>query len=400
MAVYCVTGKLGAGKTLVSVSKIREYLNSGRTVATNLDLNLENLVNPFAKKTKVFRLPDVPDSNSMNAIGLGYEGEFKGDDHNGLIVLDECAKWLNSRDYRDKNRKGLIDWMIHARKKRWDIIFIIQDIDAMDKQFRDLFCEYGVFCRRMDRYHIPFLSPIFKLFTGKPLTPIRLHVGIVKYGFAESSPVVDRWWYRGTDLMEAYDTEQGFSELDSCGLYSFLSPYKIYGQFISKKEVFKNAVLSTGKIPFLIGGILLGSFGLKALQADPYAPNSGVFTCNDAYDKLIGCDIHPTKLTKIIEKSRLNSAEQGAPNTFDAPSEDEEEPILSKVFISGSVRFDSGQYEYTFIKEDTTFYPYENGFRVYDIGECAAMLVNVEDKDDRKRVTCKYTDKNLLSATH
>ena len=40
MSVYCVTGKLGNGKTLVSVGRIRDALKKGLRVATNLDINL------------------------------------------------------------------------------------------------------------------------------------------------------------------------------------------------------------------------------------------------------------------------------------------------------------------------------------------------------------------------
>ena len=388
MAVYVVTGKLGAGKTLAAVNEIRKRLEKGARVATNLDLYLEKLVNPFAKKTKVLRLPDVPNADDMNALGLGYSGDFRGDEHNGLIVLDECAKWLNSRDYRDKNRKGLIDWMIHARKKRWDLIFIIQDVDAMDKQFRDLFCEFGVFCRRMDRYSVPGLSPIYKAFTGKPLRPFRLHVGLVKYGFAESSPVVDRWWYRGNDLFDAYDTEQGFSELDSCGIYSYLPPYTVYGQYINKWKVFKDAVLGIGKIPFLIGGILAGSFVVKALEPDPYAPNSGLFSCNDAYEKLIGCDIKPHELAEILEQHNTGDrSEGGDSNTFEPPTD--EQPEKSPIYITGSVAYDSGQYDYFFERDGETISPWAMGYRVYDLTNCSAMLVNVNDKSDRFKVTCK-----------
>ena len=51
MAVYVVTGKLGSGKTLVSVSRIQERLAKGCPVATNLDLKLHNMpmVGRYAK---------------------------------------------------------------------------------------------------------------------------------------------------------------------------------------------------------------------------------------------------------------------------------------------------------------------------------------------------------------
>lgn len=389
MAVYCVTGKLGSGKTLAAVSRIQDALNKGRKVATNLDLRLEKLINPFAKNTVCYRLPDVPTREDMDAIGLGYNGKYQSEDQNGLLVLDECAKWLNSRDYRDKNRKALIDWMIHARKKRWDVIFIIQDIEAMDKQFRDLFCEFGVYCRRMDRYSIPLLSFVTKIFTGKPAKPPRLHVGLVKYGFGERAPVVDRWWYRGTNLYDAYDTEQGFSEFTSPGLHSMLPPNTLYGRYINKWTVIKNGFLATGKVPFLIGGMLAGSFIVKAIEPDPYAPSSGMFSCNDAYEKLIGCDIKPADLQKIIASHKgAEGAESGGSDTSDTTIEDTAPDSLSQVFISGSVKYDSGQFDYTFIRNGETYEPWANGWRVYDINNCSAMLVNLEDKTLRRKITC------------
>lgn len=73
MAVHVVTGKLGSGKTLVSVSRIQERLAKGCPVATNLDLKLHNMpmVGRYAKKTRVIRIPDKPSLNDLLAIGIG-----------------------------------------------------------------------------------------------------------------------------------------------------------------------------------------------------------------------------------------------------------------------------------------------------------------------------------------
>ncbi|MBH3187336.1 zonular occludens toxin domain-containing protein, partial [Serratia sp. JKS000199] len=70
MAVHVVTGKLGSGKTLVSVSRIQERLAKGCPVATNLDLKLHNMpmVGRYAKKTRVIRVPDKPSLNDLLAI--------------------------------------------------------------------------------------------------------------------------------------------------------------------------------------------------------------------------------------------------------------------------------------------------------------------------------------------
>jgi len=392
MPVYIVTGKLGAGKSLVAVSRIQEALNKGKKVATNLDLYLEHLIYPFAKKTSVMRTSDIPTVEELEACGLGYDGDFKGDEHNGLMVFDECAKWLNSREYRDPSRKKLVDFMVHLRKRRWDLLLLIQDVQALDKQFRDLFAEHVVYCRRMDRYSVPFLSPVYKLFTGKPLNGIRLHVGIVKYGENESSPIVDRWWYRGNKLFDAYDTEQGFAS-ESDGLRTILPPWYTWGRYHSKWDVYKDDFRRLSKTGFLISGLLLGSAVSYAIAPDPYDIHNSVFSCNKAYEKLIGCDIKPDKLKKILANARSSeSAGTDAGETSPPSEEVDSDSSLHDVFISGSVRYDSGQYDYAFVQDGKPVELWKMGWRVYDVSACKAVAVNLDNNKLRKTITCTSGD--------
>lgn len=112
MAVYVVTGKLGAGKTLVAVGKIKDKLNRGCPVATNLDLRLNKLIGEKARNTRVYRIPDKPQLADLEAIGRGNESYDEA--KNGLLVLDECGTWFNSRSWADKSRQAVIDWFLHA----------------------------------------------------------------------------------------------------------------------------------------------------------------------------------------------------------------------------------------------------------------------------------------------
>jgi hypothetical protein len=383
MAVYVVTGKLGSGKTLVALSRIQFYLTSKRRVSTNLDIYLEKLVNPWAKNTHVTRLPDIPNTHDLDAMGLGYDGEFLGDEHNGIIVLDECAKWLNSRSWNDKERKGLIDWMIHARKKRWDVMLIIQDISAMDKQMRDLFAEHVVYCRRFDRMKIPFITSITSIFKDGGFRAMRAHVGIVKYGDTPDSDVVDRWWYRGTALFEAYDTEQGFSD-DSCGINSVLPPNLIYGRYYTKWDKFKDDYIKLKTHTFLICGLALGLAISAFLTTNPFAINQGVFTCNDSWDKFVGCDIKPAALTKILSSHKnksggVNGLGDSLPDAINPAS------ILNSLYITSSVR-NKTTWEYVFYNGyGNVWYPEQSGFTVSWIDFCRAKLSSTTQQ---KIITC------------
>jgi hypothetical protein len=236
MAVHIVTGKLGSGKTLVSVSRIQDYLVRGRLVATNLNLKLHHMpmVGRYARNTRVIRVPDKPTLDDFHAIGRGTRSYNESD--NGLLVLDECGTWFNSRSWADKTRQPVIDWCLHARKLGWDIIFIIQDISLMDKQARDALAEHVVYCRRTDRLPIPLIGGLLKLmFAGRVPLP-KVHFGIVKYGDNPQSLTVDRWVYTGTDLYAAYDTKQVFSANYEYSAFSLIPPYLTHGQFSVKKD--------------------------------------------------------------------------------------------------------------------------------------------------------------------
>jgi zonular occludens toxin Zot len=238
MSVYFVTGKLGAGKSLACVGRIRDYLKQGRRVATNLDIFPERLA-PSSNKMCITRLPDKPRLDHLEQIGIG--SDYYDEENNGLLVLDELGTWFNSRSWQDKERQQVINWCLHARKLRWDILFIVQDISIIDKQLRDTLCEHLVVCRRTDKINVPILGRLFGFITGSRLKFPKVHVGAVHYGDTESAMKVDRWVYLGRDLYNAYDTQQIFSDgyehinddyVDCRASYTILSAWHQKGRYL------------------------------------------------------------------------------------------------------------------------------------------------------------------------
>ena len=223
MAVWVITGKLGGGKSLVSVARIMDYLRKGAPVATNLNLFPEKFPNKQNRHSRIIRLPDKPTSHDMELLGSG--NETYDEDKNGLIVLDECGTWLNSRGWNDKTRMPLIDWFLHARKLGWDIIFIIQNAEMIDKQLRQSLAEHVVYCRRLDKMAIPFITSLLRI------RPPKVHLGIVKYGHTSQHPTVDKWVYTGRQYYSYYDTKQVFLEDYSDGVYSVLTPWHLVGRY-------------------------------------------------------------------------------------------------------------------------------------------------------------------------
>lgn len=302
MAVYFITGALGSGKSLIAISKIQEKLVKGLPVATNLNLNLHYMpsVGRNAKKTRVYRLPDKPLLEDFKLIGLG--NKEKDESKNGLIVLDECGTWLNTRTWNDKSRQPVLDWFLHARKLGWDILFLVQSISLVDKQARDALAEHIVYCRRFDRLPIPFIGFFINLILGIKISPPKIHLGIVKYGDSLNAPIVDRWIYRGTDLYSAYDTNQIFSSDYDNGTFSLLPPYFTHGiknKNRSLKEIMRLTKIYLkrfSKFRLVMLGVLLG-LGISYLYLH-YKPDfipsentqSNLSNLKIKYSKLIGND--------------------------------------------------------------------------------------------------------------
>lgn len=228
MAVYITTGKLGNGKTLVSVGRIRDRLRAGCPVATNLDIDLTAMFGPFAKNLRVMRVPDKPGREHLDVIGSG--NPTYDESKNGLLVLDECGTWLNSRAWQDKARQPLFDWLVHARKLGWDVILIVQDVSILDSQMREAIGEHVVYCRRLDRIQVPILGALVKTLTGIRLSLPRMHVAKVVYGLSTKDMVSDRWVYRGNDLFSCYDTRQAFLKDYPHGVHSMLTPWHLKGR--------------------------------------------------------------------------------------------------------------------------------------------------------------------------
>jgi hypothetical protein len=145
------------------------------------------------------------------------------------LILDECASWLNTRTYADKSRSSLLEWFIHARKYGWDIYFVCQNIDQIDKQLRQSLFEYVVRMNRLDRMKVPFISSGIRLLTAGYSTGSlpRMHIGVVRLGSSPDGIVADRWTFRGDDLNKAYNTTQVFSDSYPHAIHSMLPSWHL-----------------------------------------------------------------------------------------------------------------------------------------------------------------------------
>lgn len=220
MAVYIITGHLGSGKSLLAIRIAHDYLKTGRKVASNISLNLDKLL-PARSKVSAMKLPYIPSQLHLDALGVGYEGAYD-EEKFGCVILDEAGSWLNSRDWNDKDRRGLFTWITHARKHGWDVLLLVQDWESLDAQIRRSVCELYVSCSRTDRIKIPFLP--FKL--PKYLIATARYQG-------PNGPISRRWFAQGADYYATYDTKEAVKPevtwtdqgpIDARAMFSWLSP--------------------------------------------------------------------------------------------------------------------------------------------------------------------------------
>ena len=223
MPVYSVEGKLGTGKTKFAVWCAQQALYKGLKVATNLEIDLDKLV-PVRNSTYI-RIPDKPTAHDLHAIGHGNPDSYD-EEKNGVLILDELGTWLNSRSFQDKDRAGILDWLIHARKLGWTVYLIVQDAMMIDKQVRESIIEYQCKCFRADKIKIPVIGNILGLISERWGYLPRFHLVTARVGYGQNAVIAERWFFRGDDLHEAYDTRQVFLQNYPHGTHSITNQTK------------------------------------------------------------------------------------------------------------------------------------------------------------------------------
>lgn len=212
MAIYCITGKPGNGKSTVVVDRaINEYLRNGRRVVANFHIDVAPVCvrrnGPLAD-ANIQVLPAVPTLDDFKWIGKGGVSEEKA----GALILDECGQWLNSRAWQAEERQKMIEFFLQSRKYFWDIFLVVQDHSLLDKQIRDAVVEMVGRCRRSDRKKVAGVS-----------LP-RMHICVIKYGTNPNDMIVDRWIYRGSDAHQCFNSYALFKPEEVEGRYSVLPP--------------------------------------------------------------------------------------------------------------------------------------------------------------------------------
>lgn len=246
-----VTGRLGTGKTLVSVGVALQYLKKGRMVATNVDLYPEHFWDPRNRNTRIYRLPDHPSSDDLKSLPPGNSTLVTGPDGslipgpnydpsaNSLLLLDELAQFLNTRSYGDKDRLNIISFLVLLRKRGWDAYFIVQHIDMVDKQIREALAQETGYCRDMSRIPIPILGGLTRRLTGRTLTFPKTFRVTFRDGYSADGLVIEKKTIPAGNIKRCYNTAQvldrdyvpswAINHHGTAGVHMLLTPWHLVG---------------------------------------------------------------------------------------------------------------------------------------------------------------------------
>lgn len=239
-----VTGKLGAGKGLCTVGRIRDYLARDKPIVTNMDLYPEHFKDKYNDKIRIYRIPDKPKVSDLLMCGLG--NDTKDPEENGLAALDECATWFNAHDWNKPESREINDFLVHLRKRGWDAIFQVQSIESMNTQAKRNIITSEARCQFVKQIYVPILSPFIRLITGRtPKLPKFMRFHSMRMTNLESGILEEKLRYRGEELYKYYDTSQIFDSSYPHGTYCLLTPWHLVGRYETKQPLtLKKALLN------------------------------------------------------------------------------------------------------------------------------------------------------------
>jgi len=218
--LVAVFGRFGSGKTLVALEQSIRLANAKKkSIVSNIKLNMRYLL-AYCKAHRFYWLASQIESDLQLRKKQIYLNNFHGESkplppyrsvrfesqifnllhsQDSVILIDEGATVLFSRDFKESSRKNLIDRMVRVRHYGNIIILVSQNDAQIDKQFRlcfnhVIYCDSFVIGDKLltrkaflfdnltfedfrDKYQNKLITPIWKSgfrFLYRPLFLLRL----------------------------------------------------------------------------------------------------------------------------------------------------------------------------------------------------------------------------------
>jgi hypothetical protein len=226
--IHAYTGLLGGGKTLTSVLEMLSVWRRGGYVFTNVELCPGAIKDYARRKWGVELLDEQIGTLRPEQIPLFHRHIKRGTKTMPvLVVIDETGKYFNARRWKD-NELETADFLRESRKLHVDIIFITQELEYLDKQFRMLF-QYIWRFTDMGGFRIPILSR---------------YILQKQYQAETDVKVKNHWWRKDAEIFALYDTDALVSDY-SIAKIDELKPLELKKTIEPKRYSMKGFIIIT-----------------------------------------------------------------------------------------------------------------------------------------------------------
>jgi len=153
------SGTPGSGKSFHMAKDIRFKLLMGRNVICSENINTNKISKNGKKHIGHFVHKPLEEMSPEYFYRYAYEKHTKGKEHQTTIIMDECHRIFNPREYGRKDRK---DWLVFFSEHRhigYDIIMVSQNDRQIDRQIRSQF-EHEIKHRKFNNmFMLGFMFP-------------------------------------------------------------------------------------------------------------------------------------------------------------------------------------------------------------------------------------------------
>lgn len=220
--VTVVSGKLGSGKTLDCVRMVRDHLENGGCVRTNISLDYRQIGKAVGRKLSPKQIGPLTSDDDPTTIPTGDKrGHGK---RRTIVLLDEALNWFQSEgaSTKDDRKRKWSEWLRQSDKLGQDVYFIAQNFERSAKWIREL--------AQVNRNIIALKS--VRLFTFVPLwwlfPPMRKSYLAVSWDCQTKQQIGFEFHRYKASIWKLYDTSEtyGFKAVGSA--YDDLSLWPRY----------------------------------------------------------------------------------------------------------------------------------------------------------------------------
>lgn len=220
--ITVVSGKVGYGKTLDCVRRVRDHVARGGCVCTNIKLDVAQIGRAVGRRLSKFQIQPLSADSDPATIPTG-DRRGKGN-RKTIVLLDEALNWFQSSGSgRDPRKLAWSEWLRQSDKLGQDVWFVAQNFERAAKWIREL-AAISIEIFPLREIKIGMVFPLWLLFP-----PFR-NMYCAKWRDCRSGMVTKLELHRySSDVWKLYDTSETFGFVGAASAYDAVRlwpPYK------------------------------------------------------------------------------------------------------------------------------------------------------------------------------